>query len=32
MVEIFNEFGQVGAPSIYLVSLEWFDEKNDEEK
>ena len=29
MVEIFNEFGQVGAPSIYLVTMEWFEAKND---
>ena len=32
MVEIFNEFGEIGAPSIYLVSLEWFEAKNHEGK
>lgn len=25
MVEIFNEFGEIGAPSIYQITMEWFD-------
>ncbi len=30
MVEIFNEFGEIGAPSIYQITMEWFDACNDE--
>jgi len=28
MIEIFNEFGDVGAPSIYLVTLLIYESNN----